>query len=84
MKNSVVARDCSNEYKYIYSIIIYIYMLLKYYFYLKCFVNIQAESNWVTEEEDEDDGEKESHHGGVSPAVGWDTVVDGCGSRRVS
>ena len=38
--------------------------------HLKCFVDIQSESDGVAEEEDEDDGEEERHHGGVPSVLG--------------
>ena len=43
--------------------------------HLECFVDIQSESDGVTEEEDEDDGEEERHHGSVPPVLDGDHVV---------
>ena len=38
--------------------------------HLECFIDIQSESDGVTEEEDEDYGEEERHHGGVPSVLG--------------
>lgn len=45
--------------------------------HLNSFINIEAKSGGMTEEKDDDNGEEEGNHGGVSPVVVGDGIVQG-------
>ena len=48
---------------------------------LNSFINIEAQPGGVTEKEDDNDGEEQGNHGGVSAMVVGDGVVQCCGSK---
>ena len=48
---------------------------------LNSFINIEAQPGGVTEKEDDNDGEEQGNHGGVSAVVVGDGVVQCCGSK---
>ena len=50
---------------------------------LNSFINIEAKPGGMTEEKDDDNGEEEGNHGGVSPVVVGDGVVQGGSSEMV-
>ena len=50
---------------------------------LNSFIDIEAKPSGMAEEKDDDNGEEEGDHGGVSPVVVGDGVVQGRCSEKV-